>query len=83
MNLRHKIVEALETIKHENDSRSKYLAILAQIREQKIDLTQTRSGYWFNLTMLSDDHVRSLYDKIVAIRQSIDSYEDVERVKGV
>lgn len=86
MNLRHKIVEALETIKYEQESKVKYQAILSFVRDQKVDLTQTRSGYWFNLTQMPDESVLDLYKTIVSIREehsSIDKHEDVGGMKGV
>ena len=63
--LKRKIVENLESIKYEDNSKIKYQSILSFIRQEEgITLTKTRSGYWFDLTPVPEDTARRLYDKI-------------------
>ena len=63
--LKKRIVEALERVGFEDDSQQKYKTILQFVKEQNINTTRNKRGYWFDLTPLPESTTRDLYNIIL------------------
>lgn len=73
MSIKYEIVEALDRIRYEEDSKKKYDVILEFVRKQKIEVTRNKRGFWFDLTPVPDTVARDLYQVVMQQLRTTDS----------